>query len=90
MGREGAYARTHPPPSHPPTSAPPFTRAEAIAECASTALGGVAAGALGTYLPLLLQHARAQAGAPRQLYQLLKARERESVCVHVCVEGAAG
>jgi hypothetical protein len=36
------------------------------------ALGGVAAGNLGAYLPLLLQHVHAQAKTPKQLYQLLK------------------
>ena len=36
------------------------------------ALGGVAAGNLGAYLPLLLQHVHAQAQTPKQLYQLLK------------------
>ncbi|PSC76088.1 cullin-associated NEDD8-dissociated 1 isoform B [Micractinium conductrix] len=46
---------------------------ELIAESASTALGGVAAGNLGAYLPLLLRHVHAQAGNPKQLYQLLKA-----------------
>ncbi|KAL4425586.1 hypothetical protein ABPG75_009602 [Micractinium tetrahymenae] len=46
---------------------------ELIAESASTALGGVAAGNLGAYLPLLLQHVHAQAQTPKQLYQLLKA-----------------
>jgi hypothetical protein len=49
-----------------------FLPAELIAESASMALGGVAAGNLGAYLPLLLRHAHAQAGAPKQLYQLLK------------------
>lgn len=38
------------------------------------ALGGVAAGNLGAYLPLLLQHVHAQAASPKQLYQLLKVR----------------
>ncbi len=43
-----------------------------MAESASTALGGVAAGNLGAYLPLLLRHVHAQANTPKQLYQLLK------------------
>lgn len=46
---------------------------ELIAESASMALGGVAAGNLSAYLPLLLQHVHAQANSPKQLYQLLKA-----------------
>ena len=50
--------------------------AELIAESASTALGGVAAGNLGAYLPLLLQHVHAQASSPKQLYQLLKVGSR--------------
>lgn len=36
------------------------------------ALGGVAAGNLGAYLPLLLRHVHAQAQSPKQQYQLLK------------------
>ena len=57
--------------------------AELIAESASTALGGVAAGNLSAYLPLLLQHVHAQANSPKQLYQLLKVGAG-------CVWGAGG
>ena len=59
--------------------------AELIAESASTALGGVAAGNLGAYLPLLLRHVHAQAGNPKQLYQLLKVcGDRWSRCSSTC------
>jgi cullin-associated NEDD8-dissociated protein 1 len=46
---------------------------ESIAEAASLALGGVAAGNLAAFLPLVLQHVRAQAASPKQQYQLLRA-----------------
>lgn len=58
-----------------PSPSLPAAAAELIAESASTALGGVAAGNLGAYLPLLLQHVHSQAQNPKQLYQLLKVRE---------------
>lgn len=62
------------------------------------ALGGVAAGNLGAYLPLLLQHVHAQAKTPKQLYQLLKVTtpaclRRAVVCLHILgcgCEQAAG
>lgn len=62
--------------AHPALPCPPAPPAELIAESASTALGGVAAGNLGAYLPLLLQHVHAQAQNPKQLYQLLKVCSR--------------
>ena len=67
MGRI-AQSKAHTP---PPLPSP---LAELIAESASQALGGVAAGNLGAYLPLLLPHVHAQAQTPKQLYQLLKVR----------------
>ncbi|KAI3438733.1 hypothetical protein D9Q98_001153 [Chlorella vulgaris] len=61
---------------------------ELIAESASMALGGVAAGNLGAYLPLLLQHVHAQAKTPKQLYQLLKALNE--VITSIALGAAAG
>lgn len=65
---------------------------ELIAESASTALGGVAAGNLGAYLPLLLQHVHAQANSPKQLYQLLKALNEviTSIAHGAAAAGSAG
>ncbi|PRW59351.1 cullin-associated NEDD8-dissociated 1 isoform B [Chlorella sorokiniana] len=65
---------------------------ELIAESASTALGGVAAGNLGAYLPLLLQHVHAQANSPKQLYQLLKALNEviTSIAHGATAAGSAG
>lgn len=71
--RHAVQALAASPPAPATRSAPlhlPY--AELIAESASTALGGVAAGNLGAYLPLLLQHVHSQAQNPKQLYQLLK------------------